>query len=180
MTQRADSETTSFSSNPHELQELVSRVASLVQMSIDMTRIAADVQYRLPIVLAHHVDDALQGVPQMVADQVAALVPSATSATRGSDSVFVRGVPITPVALEALHPPGTGDDVSWHVVLVGREPGMFQSVTASNDCVNGVPNASRRKKDTRIEALTYYRSNYEAQNVEKWIEVDSEASLEPC
>ncbi|KAJ7260643.1 hypothetical protein C8J57DRAFT_1471665 [Mycena rebaudengoi] len=178
MTQRPDSETNSFSSDPHELKVLLSRVATLVQMSIDMTRIAADVQHRLPIVLAHHVDDALQGVPQMVADQVAVLVPSATSGTHSSD-LFVRGVPITPAALEALHPPGTGDDVSWHVVLVGREPGMFQSVTASNDCVNGVPHASRRKKDTRVEALTYYRSNYEAQKVEKWMEVSSEASLEP-
>ncbi|KAJ7202455.1 hypothetical protein C8J57DRAFT_1260272 [Mycena rebaudengoi] len=107
MTQRPDSETNSFSSDPHELKVLLS--------------------HRLPIVLAHHVDDALQGVPQMVADQVAVLVPSATSGTHSSD-LFVRGVPITPAALEALHPPGTGDDVSWHVVLVGREPGMFQSV----------------------------------------------------
>lgn len=44
MTQRPDPETNSFSSNPDELQVLVSRVATLVQMSLDMTRILVDVQ----------------------------------------------------------------------------------------------------------------------------------------
>ncbi|KAJ7215147.1 hypothetical protein C8J57DRAFT_1483160 [Mycena rebaudengoi] len=89
MTQRPDSETNSFSSDPHELKVLLSRVATLVQMSIDMTRIAADVQHRLPIVLAHHVDDALQGVPQMVADQVAVLVPQPRAAPTAPTYLFV-------------------------------------------------------------------------------------------
>ncbi|KAJ7212365.1 hypothetical protein C8J57DRAFT_1483662 [Mycena rebaudengoi] len=177
MTQRPDPETNSFSSNPDELQVLVSRVATLVQMSLDMTRILVDVQHHLPIVLARQVDEALQGVPQLVADRVAALVPSATIGSSTSEpSAFVRGVPISPDDLELLHPPGVGDDASWHVVLVGREPGLFLSVTASNDSVNGVSNASRRRKDTRAEALTYYRINYEAQKVEKWIPVTPEAS----
>ncbi|KAJ7248050.1 hypothetical protein C8J57DRAFT_1240582 [Mycena rebaudengoi] len=177
MTQRPDPETSSFSSNPDELQELVSRVATLVQMSLDMTRIVVDVQHRLPIVLARQVDEALQGIPQLVADRVAALAPSATTGSSASESpAFVRGVPITPADLELLHPPGVGDDASWHVVLVGREPGLFLSVTASNASANGVPNASRRKKDTRAEALTYYRINYEAQKVEKWIPIAPETS----
>ncbi|KAJ7253588.1 hypothetical protein C8J57DRAFT_1519317 [Mycena rebaudengoi] len=156
----------STTSNSAELQVLLSRVSTLVQMSLDMAKIVVDVQHRLPLVLAHHVDEALAGVPQLVADHVAAQASAPDPESRG----LIRGIPITPSALELLHPPGLGDDLHWHVVLVGREPGIYLSVTSADEVVKGIRNASRRRKDSRAEALTYYRVNYEAQKVEKWVE----------
>ncbi|KAJ7217441.1 hypothetical protein C8J57DRAFT_1537707 [Mycena rebaudengoi] len=178
MAQNTDPESNTSSANSQELQVLLSRVATLVQMSLDMAKVAVDVQHRLPIVLAHHVDEALAGIPQLVAEQVAVEVAAKTAvavaAVAGDNpspvAEFVRGIAITPSALELLHPAGNGDDLAWHVVLVGREPGIYQSVATSDELTNGVPKYMRRRKSSHLEALSYYRINYEAQKVEKWVE----------
>ncbi|KAJ7236304.1 hypothetical protein C8J57DRAFT_1247799 [Mycena rebaudengoi] len=178
MAQNTNLESNTSNSNSQELQVLLSRVANLVQISLDMAKVAVDVQHRIPIVLAHHVDEAIAGVPSLVADQVAAQLEAAITAavaTAGTAADvlpdFVEGVAITPDALDLLHPAGNGDDCYWHVVLVGREPGIYQSVTTSDELVNGVPKAGRRRKSSRIEALTYYRANYEAGKVKKWVDI---------
>ncbi|KAJ7242212.1 hypothetical protein C8J57DRAFT_1244095 [Mycena rebaudengoi] len=150
------------SSPDYELDVLVSRVATLVQLTLDMARIVVDVQHRLPIVVQHRVDAAVEAAVD------AAL--QAQVADQDFGSSFIPGIPITPDALALLHPPGVGDDTPWHVVLVGREPGMYQSVGTATDLVLGVPNASRKKKADRVEALTYYRNNYNAQKVQKLTE----------
>ncbi|KAJ7206710.1 hypothetical protein C8J57DRAFT_1614701 [Mycena rebaudengoi] len=167
MARNTDPETNTHSSSSQELHALLSRVGTLIQMSLDMAKVAVDVQQRIPSVLAHHVDDAIAGIPSLVAAQVAAQVAAAADILPD----FVEGVAITPDALDLLNPAGSGDDCYWHVVLVGREPGIYQSVTTSDELVKGVPSAGRRRKSSRLEALTYYRVNYDAGKVKKWVDI---------
>ncbi|KAJ7231810.1 hypothetical protein C8J57DRAFT_1250939 [Mycena rebaudengoi] len=166
-----------------ELHVLISRVGSLIQMSLDLAKIGVDVQQRIPIVLARHVDDAIEGIPSLVAAQVEAQVAahiaaSATAATEPGENRehdvlpdFVPGVPITPDALDLLHPAGDSDGCWWHVLLVAREPGIYLNVNTSNELVEGVPKCERRKKSSRLEALAYYRVNYYAGKVKKWVDI---------
>ncbi|KAJ7145477.1 hypothetical protein C8R46DRAFT_1045466 [Mycena filopes] len=71
--------------------------------------------------------------------------------------VFYRSAAPTPHAMDALHPPGPNDDVPHYVVCIGRAPGLYLSWQAAADQVNGVPDYLRVKKDSRKEALAYYR-----------------------
>ncbi|KAJ7265125.1 hypothetical protein C8J57DRAFT_1230159 [Mycena rebaudengoi] len=172
MAQNTDPETNTYTSSSQELHALLSRVGTLIQMSLDMAKVGVDVQQRIPSILAHHVDDAIAGIPSLVAAQVTAQV-AAAAGTAAADILpdFVEGIVITPDALDLLNPAGSGDDCYWHVVLVGREPGIYQSVTTSDELVKGVPSARRRRKSSRLEALTYYRVNYDAGKVKKWVDI---------
>ncbi|KAJ7280888.1 hypothetical protein C8J57DRAFT_106991 [Mycena rebaudengoi] len=159
------------STSQQEMDALTSRVASLVRLSIDVVKFAVDVQQSLPIVVAHYTRDALAGVPEQISQQVAEQVAEQVSAAfPPSSPTFVEGVAMTPTVLEADHPLGADDDETrcWHVVTVGRDPGLYSSVTESDTQVLGYPSGNRRKKTGLAEALAYYRREYEAGRVLKW------------
>ncbi|KAJ7133263.1 hypothetical protein C8R44DRAFT_870673 [Mycena epipterygia] len=138
--------------NPqHELDALIATVAALSQTSLAMAKHCLDIQTRLPGV-----------VNAAIAAGLASLVPA-------SGPVWVRGVALTPDQLEAAYPEGTGDDLAYHIVTIGRDPGLYASVPESNYQVLGVPNSKRLKKSSRMEALAYYRAKYAQQEVEKWV-----------
>ncbi|KAJ7214608.1 hypothetical protein C8J57DRAFT_1255720 [Mycena rebaudengoi] len=139
MAQNTDPETNTYTSSSQELHALLSQVGTLIQMSLDMAKVGVDVQQHIPSILAHHVDDAIAGIPSLVAAQVAAQVAAAAGTAAA--------------------------------VLVGREPGIYQSVTTSDELVKGVPSAGHRRKSSRLEALTYYRVNYDAGKVKKWFDI---------
>ncbi|KAJ7632051.1 hypothetical protein B0H17DRAFT_1149998 [Mycena rosella] len=138
------------SSNPcsEEMEELAAMVAGLSQMSLVIAQHCFDLQTQLPLAFN-----------AAVAEAIAAALPPPT--------VLVKGVPRTPDQLDAAHPPGSGDDIPYHVVTTGREPGLYASVAESDAQVHGVPSKPLRKA-TRMEALAYYCSMYEDGKVEKW------------
>ncbi|KAJ7113722.1 hypothetical protein C8R43DRAFT_961505 [Mycena crocata] len=145
-------------SNPQaELEAMIALSAGLTQMALAMAKHCLDVQTRLPGV-----------VNAAIANGLAALVPAAP--------VWTRGVARTPAELEAAHPPGSGDDVAYHVVTAGREPGLYTSVLIqaiysddSDDQVLGVPDSRRKRQGSRAEALAYYRIKWDDQKVVKWV-----------
>ncbi|KAJ7096924.1 hypothetical protein C8R44DRAFT_889517 [Mycena epipterygia] len=139
----------SASSPQVELQALIAQVAALSQLAVSMTQQCIDVQTRLPIVY----NAALEA-------EIAAHIPPPPA--------WVPGVPRTPDEMDAAHPPGPADYLPHHVVTIGREPGLYTNPNESNDQVNGVPDAHRLKKSTRLEALAYYRHCYMQQAVKKW------------
>ncbi|KAJ7433318.1 hypothetical protein B0H11DRAFT_1939648 [Mycena galericulata] len=134
-----------------ELAALVAQVASLSKLALDMTKHCIDISDAIPRV-----------VESQVAEAVAALVPSPPQ--------YIRAAAMTPAQVEALHPPGFGDQSTWYVVLVGREPGLYGSSAEADVQVNSVPGQFHRKKDSLREAHAYYRQQYNAGMVEKLVE----------
>ncbi|KAJ7022249.1 hypothetical protein C8F04DRAFT_1194658 [Mycena alexandri] len=131
-----------------ELQSLISLLAAISQMSLELTTRCLDVQTRLPGVIERVLD--AQTVPPILA--------------------WVPLVPRTPGEVEAAHPPPIAGSAerSYHVVTTGREPGLYDDVNDSNYQVLGVPNAKHRKVTGLAAALAYYRAKYDAQEVSKW------------
>ncbi|KAJ7789716.1 hypothetical protein B0H14DRAFT_3502713 [Mycena olivaceomarginata] len=144
-------ETKASSSPKEELESLVSLVAALSQMSLDIAKHCLDVQTRLPGI-----------VDAVIAAGVAAQIPPPPT--------WVSGIARTPDELEAAHPATEDDDSQvLHVVTVGREPGLYATVAQSNYQVNGVPGAARLRMPGRVAALAYYRAKYAAHEVEKLV-----------
>ncbi|KAJ7434566.1 hypothetical protein FB451DRAFT_1556370 [Mycena latifolia] len=110
--------------------------------------------------------DLSMDIPRVVAAQVAAAV-----AQFHSDVGFIEEAAPTPDEIDALFPPGTGDNQTWHVVCVGRHPGLYPSSTEADPELAGVPNQCRRKKTGRLEALAYYRRMYDAHLCRKMTQV---------
>ncbi|KAJ7480530.1 hypothetical protein B0H11DRAFT_2233306 [Mycena galericulata] len=125
-----------------ELAALVAQVGALSKLALDMTRSCIDISDSIPRIVRAQVDAA-----------IAKILPPGP--------LFFRSVAPTPAQIEARFPPGTGDNQPWYVVCIGRSPGLYATSQEADDQVNGVPNQSRKKKDSRQEALLYYRSQYE-------------------
>ncbi|KAJ7070283.1 hypothetical protein B0H15DRAFT_944731 [Mycena belliarum] len=134
-----------------DIAALVFQVALLSQSALALAQRSVEIHTQLPL--------AFQAA---VAEAVAAALPT--------PNVWTSGTPRTPDEVEAAHPPGSGDDVAYHVVYAGREPGIYSSVPQSDAQVHGVPAAKRSRKGSRREALAFYRLMYESQQVEKWVE----------
>ncbi|KAJ6538210.1 hypothetical protein DFH09DRAFT_1324076 [Mycena vulgaris] len=140
-----------------ELAALVAQVAALSKTALDLTKNCIDIHHTI-----------IDTIPRVVASQVAAALAAAAVVPTGD---FVQGVALTPAQLDAQFPPGTGDTQTWHVVCIGREPGLYASAELATDQVRGVPNQLRQKKSSRQEALNFYRYKHQAGQVQKWNEV---------
>ncbi|KAJ7258026.1 hypothetical protein C8J57DRAFT_1234642 [Mycena rebaudengoi] len=165
------------STSQEELDALTSKVSSLLNLSIEVVRFATDVQHkfvlssccrctdsnsfsdRLPLLIAHQA----QEISQQVAEQLAAALPPPGSPLY----TYTEGIPLMPAQLEATFA-NANEDQNWHVVTVGGDPGLYSSVTESDNRVLGYPNGDRRRKSRRTEALAYYRRQYDANKVVKW------------
>ncbi|KAJ6631939.1 hypothetical protein B0H10DRAFT_1937677 [Mycena sp. CBHHK59/15] len=173
---------TNASSPQGELEALVAKVAALTAKSVELTQLCVDVQSLVPSVALSKTSIALTSlcvqiqteIPLIIASQVAAAVAEAAPAALAPS--FVQGTPRTPTQLEAAHPPGSGDFQTWHVVIRGREPGLYASVEEADAQVLGVPNQFRQKKTSRVEALAFYRLKYTDQKVEKWTDAPAAAA----
>ncbi|KAJ7616996.1 hypothetical protein DFH06DRAFT_1343057 [Mycena polygramma] len=155
MTDTSAATAPSASTPQQELEALVARVAALSQMSLAMAKHCLDVQTKLPIVFNAAVEAG-----------VGPLIPSPPA--------WVLLTARTPDELDAAHPPAPGlNEMSYHVVSKGREPGLYASVEESDYQVLGVPGGRRLKVTTRLAALAYYRERYDANEVQKWGVVES-------
>ncbi|KAJ7234265.1 hypothetical protein C8J57DRAFT_1249407 [Mycena rebaudengoi] len=151
------------STSQEELDALTSKVSSLVNLSIEVVRFATDIQHRLPLLIARQSQEMSQKVAEQVAEQLAAALPPPGSPLY----TYTEGIALTPAQLEATFA-NANEDQNWHVVTVGGDPGLYSSITESDNRVLGYPNGDRRRKSSRTEALAYYRRQYEANKVVKW------------
>ncbi|KAJ6603064.1 hypothetical protein B0H10DRAFT_1957970 [Mycena sp. CBHHK59/15] len=144
---------TNTPSSQQELDVFVAKVAVLTQMSLDMTQLCVDVQTRIPRVLA----------AQAAAAFDAATADAAAAVADTDDPVFVAGVPRTPDQVAAANPPVT------RMILTGMLSGSAASqlqFQLPSSCTHGL----RRRVNTRMAALQFYRTKYQAQEVHKWME----------
>ncbi|KAJ7076279.1 hypothetical protein B0H15DRAFT_955802 [Mycena belliarum] len=162
-----DTTLASNASTPQEeMDALVAKVAALTLMSLDMARLCVDVQTSLCIDVKTQIAPAFTAAAnRAIASLVNAPVPAPVPVP---DHLWVKGIALTPDQLEASFGPGVGDEQTWHVVCIGREPGLYASPTEANLQIEGVPNQFREKKKSRVEALAFYRHWYESARVEKW------------
>ncbi|KAJ7137347.1 hypothetical protein C8R43DRAFT_955556 [Mycena crocata] len=167
---------TNASSPQQELDALLAMVSNLAQMSLDMTRLCIDVQSVVPGIAlskralemtsvcldikgeSHYIDQIRHSFALVAEAAVAAAAPPAPLFD------WVRAEALTPDQLEASYAKGVCDNVAWQVVCIGREPGIDDAKAN----VEGVPSGFRKKKDSRLEALAFYRSRYEDGKVQKW------------
>ncbi|KAJ6518030.1 hypothetical protein C8R47DRAFT_1205110 [Mycena vitilis] len=151
---------TTASTSGSEMEALVAKLASLSRLGLDMTRLCIDVSDSLPRLIKAEVDAKVN----------AALAPAAPATT------FYRSLGPTPDGMDAAFPPGRGDNQEWHVVCVGRNPGLYSTSRCADAEVLGVPNQARKKKDNRAEALLYYRTQHRLGEVTKVSEVPPAAA----
>ncbi|KAJ7314849.1 hypothetical protein DFH08DRAFT_821176 [Mycena albidolilacea] len=124
-----------------EMEALVTKVTALSKLALDMTRLCIEVNDSLPAVIQGQIVTPAQ--------------------------VFYHSAAPLPDEIDAMFPPGLFDNQPWHVVCVGRRPGLYASHLDADDQVRNIPNQSRKRKDTREEALIYYRTQYRAGECER-------------
>ncbi|KAJ7683803.1 hypothetical protein B0H17DRAFT_1204939 [Mycena rosella] len=152
-------------SNPQrEMDALTAKVAELTTMCLDMTKLCIDVQSDTAATAATAAMNAATAAS-------AATAAAFAGADATDNAIWAQGDPRTPAQMEALFPPGPNDGRPFQVVCIGREPGLYATADEANVQLLGVPNQFRLKKDTRAEALAYYRFQYNAGKVQKWTEV---------
>ncbi|KAF8144864.1 hypothetical protein K438DRAFT_1992426 [Mycena galopus ATCC 62051] len=136
------------SSTPQtELQALVSLVTDLSQTSLTMATQCLDVWPSI------NASTSIFATSTMYHYQLAPL-PS-----------WRHLIPRTPEELDDTHA-GDNESKTWHVVTVGREPGLYN--TNLDIQVLGVPGASRQHIPGLAAALAHYCAKYIALEVEKW------------
>ncbi|KAJ7898274.1 hypothetical protein B0H14DRAFT_3424633 [Mycena olivaceomarginata] len=140
--------TTIAPTSQQEMEALVSKVTALSKLALDMTRLCIEVNDALPAVVQGKIVDALAAVSSPA-------------------QVFYHSAAPLPDEIDAMFPPGLFDNQPWHVVCVGRRPGLYASHLDTDDQVRNIPNQSRKRKDTREEALLYYRTQYRAGECER-------------
>ncbi|KAJ7797374.1 hypothetical protein B0H14DRAFT_3493785 [Mycena olivaceomarginata] len=100
-----------------ELAALRSKVSSLSKLAWDLT-------YDVPRIVKSHADAA-----------VAKAAPK-----------FYHSAALAPDELDTLFPAGYGDNIHWHVVCVGRRPGLYASAADADDQIRGVPKQSHKER----------------------------------
>ncbi|KAJ7725127.1 hypothetical protein B0H14DRAFT_3519409 [Mycena olivaceomarginata] len=150
------SSTSTKTSTPTELEALVALVARLSTATMDVVRLTAEVQAKLPAVVAGEVVAARAATAAAQAAQAAQAEATATDpAPDAADPLWVRGTPKTPAQLELQYPEGSGE--TW--------------AEADSNC-NKVPNQLKAKRTSRLEALAWYRREYHgplsSTGVQKW------------
>ncbi|KAJ7463444.1 hypothetical protein B0H11DRAFT_2240919 [Mycena galericulata] len=161
MTTTAAPATTASTSS--EMAALVALVARLSSATLDATRLAVEVQAKLPAVVA----------AEVAASTAATAAAASTEAAAAASPLLVHQAARTPTALEAAFPEGSGE--VWYVIIIGREPGMYRTAAEADSLCNGIPNQLKAKKTSRREALAWYHERYnqaDGNGVQKWVEVD--------
>ncbi|KAJ7158025.1 hypothetical protein C8R43DRAFT_1119265 [Mycena crocata] len=160
-----------------EMDALLAMVGNLSQMSLNLTRLCIEVQNVVPGIALSRQSLEMTSACLDVKDQirhafaVVAEAAAAAAAPPPPSVNWVRRQALTPDQLETSHPHGLSDDSAYQVVTIGREPGIFISSDYASTNISGVPKGFRKKKDSRVEALAFYRSQFEAGKVEKWVDV---------
>ncbi|KAJ6568888.1 hypothetical protein B0H19DRAFT_1065669 [Mycena capillaripes] len=133
-----------------ELRAVVTTVTKLLARTTALTRMAEELNEKLPAILARLNEEAAE------------------------DHVFVRVVAKTPAQVAALHANEPDGSRHWWVVYVGREPGLYTTIEAADLQIKGCPNQQYRRKASKSEALAFYAAMHADNKVEKWVELVDE------
>ncbi|KAJ7817178.1 hypothetical protein B0H14DRAFT_2602184 [Mycena olivaceomarginata] len=164
----------SAANSKEELAALVSQVAALSKLAVDLSERCLDVNdkalSKLALEVTRHCIDIHDKIPHVVRVQVDAAV-----ALYHNAPAFFENIAPTPDEMGAEYPPGRGDNQAWYVVCVGRQPGFY--VTSYRLPLPPVrkrktkspvsPRGYRRRVAGRIAALAYYRQMYDQGKVRR-------------
>ncbi|KAJ7870319.1 hypothetical protein B0H14DRAFT_3440151 [Mycena olivaceomarginata] len=164
------SQVTTAATPEQELAALVSQVAAMSVLAVNITQHCVDTDdkavSKLALDMTRHCIDLTDKIPRVVRAQVEAAVAEVRPPT-----TFSQGIAPTPAQLEAQFPSGRGDNQAWYVVCIGRQPGLYATADEADAQVLGVPDQYRRKVVGRIPALVYYRQMYDLQRVMRLTEI---------
>ncbi|KAJ7912797.1 hypothetical protein B0H13DRAFT_2327010 [Mycena leptocephala] len=155
--------TKTSSSAPTELEALVALVDRFAASSLETTRLAVELQAKLPVILAAEVAAATSAAATVAAETDAK--PLALYSCAGLRRHLRSS---KPPSLKDLARPGTSSSADASRVCIAQRTDEADAVC------NGVPNQLKQKKTSRREAIAWYRSHYLAappNNVQKWNEV---------
>ncbi|KAJ7088315.1 hypothetical protein C8R44DRAFT_892845 [Mycena epipterygia] len=155
---------TTASTPAQEMDALVAQVGDLSKLALKMTQHCIDLHDNIPRVVA------LQVSAKVVAELAALADAASANPDSPASEDFVEVPAPTPDELDARFPPGAADSQVWHVVCIGREPGLYANHTDAYEQMRGVPNQFRMKKSSLREALDFYRWKYAHQEVKKLVE----------
>ncbi|KAJ6610492.1 hypothetical protein B0H10DRAFT_2224981 [Mycena sp. CBHHK59/15] len=130
-----------------ELRAVITTTKKLLTLAHSLTHTAEELHDKLPAILARLNEEAAE------------------------DNVFVRVVAKTPAQVAALDSLAADGSRAWWVVFVGHDPGIYDTLEATNTQIKGCPNQEYRCKGSKQEALAFYQLMYDNKQVEKWVEV---------
>lgn len=107
-----------FQRSPPISDKVVSKLA------VDLTRHSVAINNQIPQVVCSHVDAAIAEIRRTSSFTI--LFPISVDILQAT-RVFYQGTAPTPTELDALFPPGQGDNKAYHVVCVGRAPGLYDT-----------------------------------------------------
>ncbi|KAJ7744334.1 hypothetical protein B0H16DRAFT_1463203 [Mycena metata] len=147
---------TNAPSSDEELASLLSTLAALSKIGLDMTCNCIDITDAIPRVIRAQVD-------AQVAAQVAAAVNSAVDAALAARPALPL-IAVLPRPPTKLTPATLPDTTTTSLTMLSPEAAARASTSSkeAEDQVRGVPDMARKKKDNRMEALQYYRALYNA------------------
>ncbi|KAJ6503657.1 hypothetical protein C8R45DRAFT_1091436 [Mycena sanguinolenta] len=152
-------------------KELAALVTTLSKLSIDVSQRALTLNDKnlssLGLEMTRHCLEITECLPRVLHEHVEA----ALAQLRPPSPLFYQGIAPTPAHMEEMFPPGNSESQTWHVVCVGRQPGLYATSQEADAQVLGVPDQSRRKVSGRAAALAYYRSMYETDKVMRLTEI---------
>ncbi|KAJ7033994.1 hypothetical protein C8F04DRAFT_1260492 [Mycena alexandri] len=149
---------TNAPSSDQELASLLSNVAALSKLALNMTRKCIDITEAVPRVLQAQVDAQVDTrIDAAIDDAVDAAFAAVNDST---GPAFYQSPAPTPDQMDARHPPGNNDNVPHYVITIGRRPGLYIGSQDAEDQVRGVPDMARKRKDNRQEALLWYCTQY--------------------
>ncbi|KAF8187857.1 hypothetical protein K438DRAFT_1972561 [Mycena galopus ATCC 62051] len=121
-----------------ELAALLTQVTALSKLAVDVTHWSLDLNdkalSKLALDMTRHCIDINDKLPRIVRAQVAAALSELRAALG-----FYQGIAPTPSQLDALFPPGRGDNQTWYVICIGCQPGLYATPEEADDQVLGVP-----------------------------------------
>ncbi|KAJ7834045.1 hypothetical protein B0H14DRAFT_2591104 [Mycena olivaceomarginata] len=110
-----------------QLDALLAEVLALSKLALDIVQRSIDlddkVVSKLAVDLNRHSVAINNQIPQVVRSHIDAAIAEICPA-----HVFYQGTAPTPAKLDALFPPGQGDNKAYHVVCVRRAPGLYDTV----------------------------------------------------
>ncbi|CAK5279859.1 unnamed protein product [Mycena citricolor] len=138
-----------------KMQELI----TLLQAAATLSRQAIERSSRAGELIRQVIDELPEAVDRAV--------PSQDSIDRPR---WIKLPARSPAEVANLLSADAGD--LFYVVVVGREPGVYLSHTKADELCDHVPGQKKMRFRDRAVALDYYRQQFQADKVEKWVEVD--------
>ncbi|KAJ7088342.1 hypothetical protein C8R44DRAFT_751910 [Mycena epipterygia] len=142
---------TTASTPAQEMDALLAQVGDLSKLALKMTQHCIDLHDNIPRVVALQVSAKVAAELATLADTASANPDSpgiythfhprsSSNGLHAASEDFVEVPAPTPDELDARFPPGTADSQVWHVVCIGREPGLYANHTDAYEQMRGVPN----------------------------------------